>query len=255
LLPPWAINEFARVKDFDPAKSFLGATAIHNDDVPRGDETETVELLAELARGRALELAIGSGRVALPLAAAGVAVDGIELSPDMVDVLRSRPGGDRIEVRVGDMATTGTGRCYPLVFLVFNSIFNLLTQADQVRCFQNAAGHLDDDGLFLVEAAVPSAWTAATSYVNAERVELDAVTLDVCRYDPVSQVLDENHVRLDAAGVHLKPISCRLAWPAELDLMARLAGLHLQDRWGGWKREPFTGDCVRHVSVYGRDNA
>nr|WP_275588455.1 class I SAM-dependent methyltransferase [Microlunatus panaciterrae] len=200
-------------------------------------------------------MAIGSGRIALPLAAAGVAVDGIELSPDMIDILRSRPGGDRIDVRMGDMTTVGTGRRYCLVFLIFNTIFNLLTQDDQVRCFQNAARHLDEDGLFLVEAAVPSAWTASNSYVNAEDVELDFVTLDVCRYDPVTQILDESHVRLDAAGVQLRPISCRLAWPSELDLMARLAGLELRDRWGGWQREPFTADSVRHVSTYGPGRA
>ncbi len=240
------------MKDFDPAASFLGETATHNDDLPRGDEDETVALLSELARGRALEFAIGSGRIALPLLAAGVAVDGIELSPDMVAVLRSRPGGNRIDAHVGDMTTVDTGKRYPLVFVIFNSIFNLLSQDDQVRCFANAARQLSDDGLFVVEAAVPSAWTPSTSYVNAEQVEADSVTLDVCRYDPVTQILDENHVRLTAAGVQLKPIACRLAWPAELDLMARLAGLELRDRWSGWKREPFTAASLRHVSTYGR---
>lgn len=236
------------MKDFDPAASFLGETAQHNDDHPRGDEAETVGLLKDLARGRALELAIGSGRIALPLAAAGVVVDGIELSADMVDVLRSRPGGEHLDVRIGDMTTVETGRHYPLVFL----IFNLLTQDGQVRCFENAARHLTDDGVFLVETAVPSAWTASHSYVNAERVEIESVTFDVCRYDPVTQILDENHVRLDATGAHFGPISCRLAWPAELDLMARLAGLELKDRWGGWHREPFNADSVRHVSTYGQ---
>lgn len=249
---PGRRGTLATVKNFAPAASFLGDTADHYDDDDRGDEAETVALLVELARGRALELAIGTGRIALPLARAGAAVDGIELSPDMVAVLRGRPGGDRIDVRVGDMTTVQTGRSYPLVFLIFNTIFNLVTQDDQVRCFENAARHLTDDGLFLVETAVPSAWTARRSYADAEKVELDSVTLDVCRYDPVTQVLDENHVRLDTTGIRFTPISCRLAWPAELDLMARLAGLELRNRWGGWHREPFTADSIRHVSTYGR---
>ena len=150
------------------------------------------------------------------------------------------------------MTTTGVGRQYPLVFLIFNTIFNLLTQDEQIRCFESAARHLDVDGVFLIEAAVPSAWTATHNYVNAETIAPTSVELDVCRYDPVTQILDENHVRLDKAGVHFRLISCRLAWPAELDLMARLAGLRLRDRWGGWQREPFTADSVRHVSIYGR---
>ncbi|HEY5979871.1 MAG TPA: class I SAM-dependent methyltransferase [Microlunatus sp.] len=242
------------MKGFDPARSFLGETAEHNDDNPRGDEAETVALLTELAGGRALELAIGAGRIALPLAAGGTQVDGIELSPDMITVLRRRASaaGSSVEVVEGDMTTTDVGRQYPLVFLIFNTIFNLLTQDDQVRCFENAARHLEDEGVFLIEAAVPSAWTASHTYVDAETVEPTAVVLDVCRYDPVTQILDENHVRLDKAGIHFRPISCRLAWPAELDLMARLAGLRLRDRWGGWQREPFTADSVRHISVYER---
>lgn len=153
-------------------------------------------------------------------------------------------------MHLGDMTTTTMGRTYPLVYLVFNTIFNLLTQDEQIRCFENAARHLDPDGAFVVEAAVPSAWLPGNQYVNAERVEAQAVVLDVCRYDPVTQILDENHVRLDEAGVHLSPISCRLAWPCELDLMARLAGLQLLDRWGGYQREPYTGEGM-HVSAYG----
>lgn len=237
---------------FDPATSFGPAVARRYDEHPRGDEEAAAALLHELADGRdALELAIGTGRIALPLAALGTKVDGIELSPDMVARLRERPGGDRLEVVLGDMTTAGTGRTYGLVYLVYNTIFNLLTQDDQVRCFENAAQHLEEDGVLVIEAAVPSAWLPSTSYVNAERVEATAVVLDVCRYDPATQVLDENHVRLDTSGVHLSPISCRLAWPSELDLMARLAGLCLRDRWDGWARQPYRGETM-HVSVYGR---
>lgn len=238
--------------NFDPASSFGPAASAHYDDERRGDEEAAVAALAELAGTKtALEFAIGTGRIALPLAKRGVRVDGIELSPDMVARLRTRPGGRDLDVRIGDMSTTSTGRTYPLVYLVFNTIFNLLTQDDQIRCFENAARHLDDDGVVLIEAAVPSAWLPSNQYVNAERVEAGGVVLDVCRYDPATQVLDENHVRLDPNGVHLGPISCRLAWPTELDLMARLAGMRLLNRWGGWEREPYTGQG-KHVSVYGR---
>jgi SAM-dependent methyltransferase len=240
------------MRDFDPAAAFGPAVAGRDAGSSRGDEQVAVDLLAELARGdAALEFAIGTGRIAHPLAARGIRVDGIELSPDMVEQLRGKPGGSDLDVLVGDMTTTTTGRKYPLVYLVFNTIFNLLTQDAQVRCFENAARHLDDDGVFLVEAAVPSAWLPSNQYVNAEQVEPSYVVLDVCRYDPATQILDENHVRLDAAGVHLGPISCRLAWPSELDLMARLAGLRLVDRWGGWEKERYTGEGM-HVSVYGR---
>ncbi|ONI69434.1 SAM-dependent methyltransferase [Kribbella sp. ALI-6-A] len=240
------------MRDFDPAAAFGPAVSAWYDQTPRGDETVAVDLLAELSHGEsALEFAIGTGRIALPLAERGVRVDGIELSTDMVDQLRAKPGGSELDVVVGDMAATTTGRTYPLVYLVFNTIFNLLTQDNQVRCFENAARHLTDDGVFLVEAAVPSAWLPSNQYVNAEQVESSYVVLDVCRYDPATQILDENHVRLDTGGVRLSPISCRLAWPSELDLMARLAGLELVDRWGGWEKERYTGEG-KHVSVYGR---
>ncbi len=179
---------------------------------------------------------------------------GVDLSPDMLAVMRGRPGGDGIEAHRGDMTTTDLGRRYPLVYLVFNSIFNLLTQDEQVRCFQNAARHLDDGGVFLIEAAVPSAWLRGRDYIAVERIEATEVTLDVNRYDPVSQVLDENHVSIGADGIRLTPVSCRPAWPAELDLMARLAGLRLAQRWGGWRREPFTADSKLHVSLYTHDD-
>ena len=240
------------MKGFDAGESFSGEVAARYDDTPRGDEQQAVDLLSDFARGSALEFAVGSGRIALPLARAGVEVVGIDLSPDMLAVMRSRPGSERIEAHVGDMTTTDVGRRFPLVYVVFNSIFNLLTQDDQIRCFENAARHLRDDGIFVIEAAVPSAWLRGRDFVAVESVEATEVTLDVNRYDPVSQVLDENHVTIGAAGIRFTPISCRLAWPAELDLMARLAGLRLAHRWGGWGREPFTADSRLHVSVYTR---
>jgi SAM-dependent methyltransferase len=238
---------------FDPSTSFGADVAGRYDDEPRGDEAETVDLLAELARqGSALEFAIGTGRVALPLAAHGIQVAGIELSPDMVEQLRAKPGGQDLAVTMGDMASASTGRQYSLVYLVYNTIYNLLTQDDQVRCFENAARHLLSDGCFVVEAGVPSATIRGTQFINVERVGNDEVILDVNHYDPVTQILDENHVRLTNDGVRMGPISCRLASPSELDLMARIAGLRLVQRWGGWRREPFTAISERHISVYAR---
>lgn len=235
---------------FDPAAAFGPDIASRYDEHPRGDEQAAVDLLSAHACGRALEFAIGTGRIARPLSARGVQVDGIELSPHMIARLRETAGA-RMGVHHGDMSRVRTGRTYPLVYLVFNTIFNLLTQDDQVRCFENAAAHLEPGGVFVVEAAVPSAWLRGrTNYVDAEGVDADSATLDVCRFDPVTQVLSENHVRLDAGGIHLFPIACRLAWPGELDLMARLAGLRLLHRFGDWDRRAYTGDDL-HVSVYG----
>jgi SAM-dependent methyltransferase len=221
----------------------------------RGDEAETVAFLLDLARGGpVLELAIGTGRIALPLAATGVRVDGVDLSPAMVARLRAKPGGKDLTVTMGDFAAVPVEGTYRLVYLVFNTLFNLLTQDGQVRCFQNVAKHLAGDGRFVVEAFVPS-WLHRLrddQYVDAEQVEVDRVRLDVGRHDPVAQRLDESHVDLTPKGIRLAPIVCRYAWPSELDLMARLAGLRLLDRFAGWKREPFTATSRNAISVYGR---
>ena len=238
---------------FDPAASFGPAAASAYDEHPRGDESDTVAFLAELARDApVLEFAIGTGRIALPLAAQGVRVDGIELSAAMVERLRTKPGGSELNVMAGDMSTLTTGRQYGLVYLVFNTIFNLLTADDQVRCFENAARHLTHDGRFVVEAALPSTWvkTDQPDYVRAERVRAGHVVLDVARYDPVTQILEENHVRIAADGIALSPIACRLITPGEMDLMARIAGLRLTERWANWRHEPFAADSRAHVSVY-----
>jgi len=241
------------MEGFDPATSFGEEVSRRYDDDARGDEEETVAFLAKLAGGGdALELAAGTGRIALPLAAAvGGRVDGIELSRNMVDRLREKPGGDDLDVVIGDMSTVSTGRTYGLVYLVFNTIGNLITQDDQVRCFENAARHLTDDGVFVLECRVPTAAARpGHQFVDAEHVGVDEVMLGVSRYDPVSQVLDINHVRISTEGITLGPIRLRLAHPPELDLMARLAGLRLRDRWAGWNGEPFTATSWRHVSVY-----
>jgi SAM-dependent methyltransferase len=245
------------VKGFDPASSFGPQVAATYDDSIRGDEEAAVKFLADLAQGRhALEFAIGTGRIALPLAATGIQVDGIEISAPMVERLRAKPGGDQINVTVGDMSRAATGQHYGLVYLVFNTLFNLLTADDQIRCFENAARHLATGGCFVVETAVPHAWiTPGTSnYVQAEQVGLDSVWLDVARYDPVTQLLEESHVCLAASGITLSPIVCRLITPGEMDLMARIASLRLIERFATWERTVFDAHSRAHISVYGFDS-
>jgi SAM-dependent methyltransferase len=241
---------------FDPKTSFAYEASTRYDALEtRGAEEETVAFLAAQLSGQhdALEFAVGTGRIALPLLRAGVPVDGIEQSQHMVDRMREKPDGDKVNVVIGDMSRVSTGRRYGLVYLVYNTIGNLLTQDDQVRCFENAAQHLSDDGVFVLECRIPSAPSRpGHQFVDAERVSADRVTLDVCRYDPVTQLLDENHVTIAADGVTLGPISLRLAQPPEFDLMARIAGLRLRRRTGGWFGEPFTAVSWRHVSVYER---
>jgi SAM-dependent methyltransferase len=243
------------MKGFDPATSFGESVAATYDDVLRGDEDDTVAFLEGLAgEGTALELAIGTGRIGLPLAARAVQVDGIEISQPMVDRLRAKPGGNEISVTIGDFADVAVSGSFRLIFVVFNTFFNLLHQNDQVRCFENVAAHLDDDGAFVIEAFVPSFLYRLRDdqYVDAETIEVDEVRLDVGRHDSVAQLLDESHVSLTNAGVRVTPIVARYAWPSELDLMARIAGLQLQERWAGWNNEPFTSASERHVSVYGK---
>jgi SAM-dependent methyltransferase len=246
------------MEGFDPERSFGYDVSTHYDAVDtRGDEEQTVAFLAQLAGGRnVLEFAVGTGRIALPLTAAGVRVDGIEMSQHMVDRMREKSDGNNVEVTIGDMSRVTTGHTYPLVYLVYNTIGNLLTQDDQIHCFENAARHLTDDGVFVLECRVPTAPSRpGHQFVDAEAVEVDHVTLDVCRYDPVTQILDENHVRIGTAGIVLSPIRLRLAHPPEFDLMARIAGLRLRDRWGGWNGQPYTATSWRHVSVYERATA
>jgi SAM-dependent methyltransferase len=209
----------------------------------RPGTADAVTLLDELARGGpALELAIGTGRVALPLTARGVRVDGIDISPAMVDKLRAKPGGETIEVTIGNFADVGVEGRYSLVFLLFNTLFALLTQEQQVRCFANVAEHLTEEGVFVVEAFVPDLTRFTHDQtVHAIEVGLDQLQLTASRHDAAAQRVDSSHVFLTNGGVRLYPVAIRYAWPSELDLMARLAGLRLLERWAGWRREPFDG--------------
>jgi SAM-dependent methyltransferase len=209
-----------------------------------------VDLLAELAGpGRALELGIGTGRIAIPLAQRGVRVHGIELSQAMVARLRAKPGGEEIGVTIGDFATTPVGGTFALAYLVFNTIGNLTTQDAQVACFVNVAAHLEGGGAFVVEVGVPG----LQRLPPGETMRVFDVTEShwgFDEYDVANQGLTSHHFTLVAGQVERLSIPFRYVWPAELDLMARLAGMRLRSRWGGWQREPFTSESRRHVSVW-----
>ncbi len=206
----------------------------------------TVDLLAELAGdGAALEFAIGTGRIALPLAARGVSVYGIDLSEPMVAQLRAKPGGDIIDVTIGDMTSTRVEGAFRVVYLVFNTINNLTTQEAQVVCFENAAAHLEPGGSFVIEVGVP----ALQLLPPGERYVAFAVSDDyigVDEYDVLHQGLISHH---QSTGRRLS-MPFRYVWPSELDLMARIAGLTLRDRWADWTRTPFTAASRSHVSVW-----
>jgi SAM-dependent methyltransferase len=209
-----------------------------------------VEMLAELAAGgAALEFAIGTGRIALPLAERGVRVAGIDSSEAMLAQLREKPGAERVEAMVGDMAATRVDGEFSLVYLVFNTIFNLTSQDGQVACFENAAAHLQPGGRFAIEARVPELQRLPLGQtVLPWRADPGAMSYYV--YDVVTQRLSGQHYYFVDGGVEPSPIEMRYAWPAELDLMARLAGMRLEHRWAGWQREPFTALSPAHVSVY-----
>jgi Methyltransferase domain len=210
-----------------------------------------VDRLAELAGdGGALEFAIGTGRIALPLAARGVRVVGIDNSEAMLARLREKPGADRIEAMVGDMAATRVDGEFSLVYLVFTTIFNLTTQDGQVACFENAAAHLRSGGCFVIEARVPELQRLPFGQtVLPWRADPSGLSYYV--YDVVTQRLSGQHYYVQDDGrLQPSPTEMRYAWPAELDLMARMAGLRLEHRWAGWNREPFTALSPSHVSVY-----
>ena len=218
----------------------------------REDLAPVVALLAELAGdGKALELGIGTGRVALPLAERGIEVHGIDASEAMVAKLRAKPGGETIPVTMGSFADLGMTESYALVFVVFNTLFGLLTQDDQVRCFSNVAQRLDRDGVFLIEAFVPDLGRFDRGQrVDVVSVDTDKVDVTMTRHDAVAQRVVTQHVVLSEEGTRLYPVQVRYAWPSELDLMARLAGLRLSDRWSDWRRSAFAGTSVSHISVY-----
>ncbi len=211
-----------------------------------------VDALAQLAgAGPILELGIGTGRVALPLAQRGLTVHGIDASEAMVAKLRAKPGGAAIPVTMGDFAEVGVPGLFSLIFVVFNTFFALATQEAQVNCFRHAAQHLHRRGVFVIEAFVPDlARFRHGQAVGAMMVDVNQVELDASRHDAVTQRVVAQHILLSAQGVRLYPVQLRYAWPAELDLMARLAQLRLRERWGGWQGEAFGPSSTQHVSIY-----
>ena len=213
-----------------------------------------MDVLEELAAGgRALELGTGTGSFALPLAERGVDVQGIEISEAMVEALRAKEGGTGVPVTIGDFADVEVEGTFSLVYVLNNTFFMLTEQEGQVQCFENVAAHLDASGVFLVDAFVPD----VTRFDRGQEVrtrlpDLETVRLDVSTHDPMRQLVDFRHVLLSEAGIRVYPARLRYAWPSELDLMARLAGLRLRERWGDWRRTPFSSTGQAHVSVYER---
>jgi SAM-dependent methyltransferase len=209
-----------------------------------------VDFLADLARrGRALELGIGTGRIAVPLAQRGVPVHGIELSEAMAARLRAKPGAEEIGVTIGDFATTTVEGTFSVAYLVFNTIGNLTTQSAQVACFQNVAAHLEPGGCFVIETGIPQLQRLPPG--ETMRIfDASETHWGVDEYDVATQRLVSHHFELVEGRFELASIPFRYTWPAELDLMAQLAGMSLRERWTGWKREPFTSESRKHVSVW-----
>jgi SAM-dependent methyltransferase len=209
-----------------------------------------VDLLAELAgSGRALELGIGTGRIALPLAQRGVPVHGIDLSQAMVARLRAKPGGEDIPVAIGDFAATTVDGTFSVAYLVFNTIMNLTTQAAQVACFRNVAAHLEPGGCFVIEVGVPELRRLPPGEtMRVFRASETGWGFD--EYDVATQGLTSHHLEVVDGRLERLSVPFRYAWPAELDLMAQLAGMSLRERWGGWKREPYTSESRKHVSIW-----
>jgi SAM-dependent methyltransferase len=209
-----------------------------------------VECLAELASdGSALELGIGTGRIAVPLAQRGIRVHGIDLSEAMVSQLRRKPGADRIGVTIGDFARATVEERFSVAYLVFNTIMNLTSQDEQVACFRNVAAHLRPGGCFVIEVGIPDLQrlppgeTVRAFTVTPERLGFD-------EYEIATQGLISHHYWIEDGELEVFAAPFRYVWPAELDLMARLAGMSLRERWSSWNREPFTSDSRQHVSVW-----
>jgi SAM-dependent methyltransferase len=219
-------------------------------------EEAALPLLVVLAQGgRALELGIGTGRIALPLLERGVEVHGIDASPAMVARLREKTGGEKIPVSSGNFADMPVEGKFDLIYVLFNTFFGLLSQDEQVRCFENVARHLHPNGVFLIEAFVPD----MGRYVDRQTLRVvdmsdGKMRIDASLLDPLLQQVTSQQFFLSAEEMRLYPVKLRYAWPSELDLMARLAGMRLSQRWGGWEKESFTASSGKHISIYSLSN-
>jgi len=217
-------------------------------------EPATINTLVALAAGgNALELGIGTGRIALPLLKLGVQVSGIDASEAMIARLHAKPDGKKILVTMGNFADVAVQGKYSLVYVVFNTIFSLLTQEEQIRCFQNVADHLTPDGVFVIEAFVPDMTRfVADQAIRVVRIEDHTVQMDVSQHEPDKQLITSQHMLLTEKGNEFFPVRIRYIWPSEMDLMARLSGLQLKERWSDWEKNEFTSDAGKHISVYAR---
>ncbi|MFG1676574.1 class I SAM-dependent methyltransferase [Micromonospora sp. NPDC049282] len=237
---------------FDDPGLFGRLWAANYDGPGNPDPAPAVDFLAPLAEGGpVLELAVGTGRVALPLAARGLTVEGVEASPEMVAHLRAKPGGENMPVTIGDMADVPVSGPYRLVFLVFNTLFNLVDAERQAACLRNVARVLAPGGAFVIETFVPDpADFDRDEQVQVREVTEDSATIRVHRYDRAAQTFVRQTITFDADGVHLKPFAMRYAWPEQIDEMAERAGLRLAERYADWDRTPFDAASRAHISVY-----
>lgn len=240
--------------DFDPTLYGASGIAGRYDDLYESEwEIDAaVDRIVELAEGgKVLELGIGTGRLAIPVAVRGVEVHGVDASVEMVGVLRTKPGGEDLPVHIGDFANVDAGRQFSLVVLAANTIFALPDQQAQVACFANAARHLAPGGRFVVEAWVPDVGAFRHNRLVRPRVRRgDRISIESAELDPVEQMIRTTQAVFENGSVRLYPADHRYAWPAELDLMAQLAGFRREARWADWGGSPFTGESRAHVTVY-----
>lgn len=224
-----------------------------------GDASAAAVFLAELCMqwpdqlGPVLELGIGTGRVALPLAAKGVEVYGIDASSAMLEELHAKPGSKKITGILGDFAEISLNRRFKIIFVVFGTFFCLTSQKAQIQCLKQVAVHLTEDGLFVIQASVPDfSGFIRNQNVRVSSIEIDRVIVTITQHDPVAQKTTTQHIMITEKGIRLMPVHVRYIWPNELDAMAQIAGLELKERWADWDRTPFTSTSRGHVSIYGK---
>lgn len=222
------------------------------DEMYSGFDAHAIDALADLAGGGpVLELGIGTGRIALPLAEKNVAIHGVDASASMIEQLRAKPGGDRITITQGNFAEVPVEGKFALIYIVFNTFFMLGSQEEQVQCFRNVAAHLAPGGCFVIEAFVPDVTRFTGEQVNwATKITSDEVLLDVGKHDRAEQRVVSQKIVITEGNIRMYPAQMRYAYPPELNLMAQLAGLRLRERWSNWKREPFTAESGQHISIY-----
>jgi SAM-dependent methyltransferase len=234
------------MKNYHESKKTYSATF-------RGDEVEAVEFLySYVGKGRALELGIGTGRIAIPLQNKGADVHGIDISPSTVAIMKRQLRNEKIPVHIGDMAEVSIDGKFNLIYVIWNTFYNLPSQEIQLKCFRNVKKHLTTNGVFVIEAYMPTFLYKLDNnqYVRTEYVQVNKVGIDVLMHDPTKQMIEESHLYISNKGIQMCPVVQRYAWPCELDLMAQLAGMSTFERWGNWTKQPFRKDSEMHISVF-----